>query len=283
MKKRIILLPGLIMMAATTHAVLKERDLARTLGVLKAELQANYEKQQAFMARYEQQGAAQHQQLVKYMQQCEQIGLMLYSQSTENTFDMAYACQQATSLYHQLNRRGSKMLQYDRIITHLTQEIERYDALIASLKSIPPVQDAEDVLTESDTILLAAIDSLARRRHIPNSLTPVPSLGREEAGTEADQQALSSPEEGGGGNSPLLEDGSGERLPGDGRPEDGQEEPQEPLYLSCRTATTVWSMPRRCATACRRSWRPCRPRAPITRACATRWRALFTGLIPYSP
>lgn len=231
MKKRIILLLGLIMMAATTHAVLKERDLARTLGVLKAELQANYEKQQAFMARYEQQGAAQHQQLVKYMQQCEQIGLMLYSQSTENTFDMAYACQQATSLYHQLNRRGSKMLQYDRIITHLTQEIERYDALIASLKSIPPVQDAEDVLTESDTILLAAIDSLARRRHIPNSLTPVPSLGREEAGTEADQQTLPAPEEGGGGNSPLLEDGSGERLPGDGRPEDGQEEPQEPLYL----------------------------------------------------
>ena len=134
MKERIILLLGLIMMATTAHAVLKERDLARTLGVLKAELQANYEKQQAFMARYEQQGAAQHQQLVKYMQQCEQIGLMLYSQSTENTFDMAYACQQATSLYHQLGRRDSKMLQYDRIINHLTQELERYDALIARKK-----------------------------------------------------------------------------------------------------------------------------------------------------
>ena len=67
------------------HAVLKERDLARTLGVLRSELAANHEKQQAFMARYEQQGAAQHQQLVSYMNQCEQIGLMLYSQSSENT------------------------------------------------------------------------------------------------------------------------------------------------------------------------------------------------------
>ena len=38
MKKRIIRLLGLIMMAATTHAVLKERDLARTLVVLKAEI-----------------------------------------------------------------------------------------------------------------------------------------------------------------------------------------------------------------------------------------------------
>ena len=247
MKERIILLLGLIMMASTAHAVLKERDLARTLGVLKAELQANYEKQQAFMARYEQQGAAQHQQLVKYMQQCEQIGLMLYSQSTENTFDMAYACQQATSLYHQLGRRDSKMLQYDRIINHLTQELERYDALIASLKSIPPVQDAEEVLTESDTILLAAIDSLARKASPPaplrgegGSLTPSPgsvaslpnaqTLTRVAPGRGAeDTEVLPNDAP---ATSPLLGEGSGERLSEDGRPKDEQEEPQEPLYLT---------------------------------------------------
>ena len=163
MRQRIILLLGIVLLACMpAHAVLKERDLARTLAVLKAELQANYEKQQTFMARYEQQGAAQHRQLVAYVQQCEQIGLMLYSQSTENTFDMAYACQQATSLYQQLSRRDSKILQYDRIIQHIGLELERYDALIASLKSMPPVQDADEVLTQSDTILLAAIDSLAR-------------------------------------------------------------------------------------------------------------------------
>ncbi len=167
MRKRLLALVCMALMCLTHgNAVLKERDLARTLGVLKAELQANYERQQAFMARYEQQGAAQHQQLVRYMQQCEQIGLMLYSQSTENTFDMAYACQQATSLYRHLNERDSKMLQYDRIITHIEQELERYEALITSLKSMPPVQDADEVLTSNDTILLAAIDSLVTsRRH----------------------------------------------------------------------------------------------------------------------
>jgi len=47
-----------VLTVVPAQAVLKERDLARTLGVLKAELQATYEKQQAFMARYEQQGAA---------------------------------------------------------------------------------------------------------------------------------------------------------------------------------------------------------------------------------
>ena len=148
------------------HAVLKEKDLARTLGVLKAELQVKYEQQQTFMAMYEQQGTQQHQQLVSYMHQCEQIGLMLYSQTTDNTFDMAYACQQATDLYHDLHNRDSKMHQYDKIIARIKQELERYDALIQSLKSMPPVDkaDADSVLTENDSILMQAIDSLQEKK-----------------------------------------------------------------------------------------------------------------------
>ena len=144
------------------QAVLKERDLARTLGVLRAELTADYDRHQAMMQTYEQQGATQHQQLVSYMNQCEQIGLMLYSQSTENTFDMAYACQQAVNLYYQLASGQGNTLPYNKIIARLRREVERYDALITSLKSIPPVDDSDaDVLTESDSILLSAIDSLA--------------------------------------------------------------------------------------------------------------------------
>ena len=93
MKRRFFLLAAvLLLFIIPAGSVLKEKDLARTLGVLKAELQTNYEMQQAFMQSYEQQGMQQHQQLVWYMQQCEQIGLMLYSQSTDNTFDLAYAC-----------------------------------------------------------------------------------------------------------------------------------------------------------------------------------------------
>ena len=143
------------------QAVLKERDLARTLSVLRAELTSDHEMQQAFMERYEQQGAAQHQQLVWYMNQCEQIGLMLYSQSMDNTFDMAYACQQAVNLYRQLDKQSGRTLPYEQMIARMRSEIERYDALIASLKSMPPVDSGdEDVLTESDSILLNAIDSL---------------------------------------------------------------------------------------------------------------------------
>lgn len=153
------MLLSIILLASPAGAVLKEKNLARTLGVLRAELEQNYQQQQMFMQRWQQQGVQQHQQLVSYMTQCEQIGLMLYSQSQDNTFDMAYACQQATTLYRQLNDKGGNSLPYDKIIIRLKHEIERLDNLIKALKSMPPVVD-EDVVTQSDSILLSAIDSL---------------------------------------------------------------------------------------------------------------------------
>ncbi len=162
MRRFFVFLLAAFVAVSPSWAVLKERDLARTLGVLRAELQADYRRQQAFKARYEQQGAAQHEQLVWYMNQCEQIGLMLYSQTPENTFDMAYACQQAVNLYRQLDRRNGRSLPYDKIIAYMRHEIERYDSLIMSLNSIPPVLN-QDSLSESDSHLLGAIDSLAAR------------------------------------------------------------------------------------------------------------------------
>ena len=162
MKKLLSVLLLVLVTLLPAHAVLKEKDLARTLGVLRAELASDYEKQQQFLQMYEQQGAAQHQQLVSYMNQCEQIGLMLYSQSYDNTFDQAYACQQAVNLYWSLSDKSGNTLPYDRIIEWLHSELDRYDALITSLRSMPPVaKNDEDLLSQSDSILLNAIDSLA--------------------------------------------------------------------------------------------------------------------------
>ena len=61
MKKFLALLLIGLMAVSQTNAVLKERDLARTLGVLRAELSNDYRRQQMFMQMYEQQGAQQHQ------------------------------------------------------------------------------------------------------------------------------------------------------------------------------------------------------------------------------
>ncbi len=162
MKRTLSLLLVLMIACVPSWAVLKEKDLARTLSVLRAELAADHEKMQQLITSYERQGQQQHEQLVSYMTQCEQIGLMLYSQSTDNIFDMAYACQQASELYRELQQKQTKKMQYNKVIEQMKLEVERYEELITTLRTMPPIDEADkdSLLTESDSILLSAIDSL---------------------------------------------------------------------------------------------------------------------------
>ena len=81
-------------------AVFKERDFGKTIDVLCAELELKYKEQKAIMQQYEQNAKSQHQMLVATMQQIDQLSLILYSQSSEFSFVMAYAFQFASDLYH---------------------------------------------------------------------------------------------------------------------------------------------------------------------------------------
>ena len=56
--KKLLVAALLLIFTIPAGSVLKEKDLARTLGVLKAELQATYEQQQTFMQNYEHQAGA---------------------------------------------------------------------------------------------------------------------------------------------------------------------------------------------------------------------------------
>lgn len=144
-----------LVLSLPARAVLKEQSLSRTLGVLRYELEHSYKQQKTFMARYEAMSSAQHQQLIAYMQRCEQISLILYSQKEDFTFDVAYACQQATDLYSALGRNN---LPYDQARTRILREIARYDSLIISLQQLPPAigkqavhaPDEPPALSESD-------------------------------------------------------------------------------------------------------------------------------------
>ena len=156
----------LCIIAMPAWSVLTERNLQRTLGVLHLELEQNYKKQKSMMARYEVMSQQQHQQLVDYMQKSEQIGLMLYSQKTDFTFDVAYACQQASNLYKSLNKNN---MPYKQVKERILAEVARYDSLIFSLKCLPPAIDGanaqlssfdKDVLKlNSDTLLLSNDDA----------------------------------------------------------------------------------------------------------------------------
>lgn len=135
MKKTLAVFLAALCISLQAGAVLQEKSLARTLGVLRLELYNNWKKQKAFMARYEHQQEMQHKTLVEYMQRSEQISLMLYSQKSDFTFDIAYSCQQATQLYHELQRTN---VPYDMIRFRMRDEIARHDSLIYALEQLPP-------------------------------------------------------------------------------------------------------------------------------------------------
>lgn len=135
MKKIFVLIMLSVLTVFQAQAVLKEKDLAQTLGVLRAELEQSYNEQQALMEMYKKRYVDQHTALVRMMQQSNQIALMLYSQSADFTFDMAYACQAATEQYRSMKERH---MPYNKMIERLQAEIERYDALIQTLLNLPP-------------------------------------------------------------------------------------------------------------------------------------------------
>lgn len=116
-------------------AVLKEKDLAATLTVLRAELESSYNEQRQNIAQYNIIAQMQHKQMISLMQRSDQIGLMLYSQKQDFTFDMTYACHEATSLFREFNKQS---MPYQKILDRINTELNRYNALIASLQTIPP-------------------------------------------------------------------------------------------------------------------------------------------------
>ena len=138
--RRFALLLVALCLSLNAGAVLKEKNLASTLSVLRAELETKFGEQQQNMARYAQYNKLQHQQMISLMQRSDQVALMLYSQKADFTFDMTYACHEATEMYREFNKRR---MPYDNIIKRMDAEIQRYQYLIETLSHIPPTLHQE--------------------------------------------------------------------------------------------------------------------------------------------
>jgi len=134
-KKTLFILVLLMAVTQQGHAVLKERDLRQTLHVLRLELYNKWMKQKEKMKLMESRRKAQHEKLVNIVKRSETTGLILYSQAQDYTFDMAYACQEATTLYHELK---SNTIPFDQIKQYIETDIASYDSLIYSLQQLPP-------------------------------------------------------------------------------------------------------------------------------------------------
>lgn len=172
--QRAFLAAAALMMAFSAQAVLKEKNFSQTLNVLRAELEQSYLKQKSFIAMYEQRAEEQHEELILTMQKYNQISLILYSQQEGFTFDMAYACQQATELYRSIHHTN---VPHDKMQQQMQSEIERYDLLISTLEELPPSLKMQAINEEKQSLnkkrnqeadslkiekMMATLDSIAQ-------------------------------------------------------------------------------------------------------------------------
>lgn len=157
MKRFCLLLIIALLTSINANAVLKEKDLGKTIHVLRLELENQLTRQKERMKMLKARNSEQHSKLASIMERSNKASLMLYSQSQDYTFDVAYACQEAIILYREL---GANTMPYDRIKTNINNEIERYDSLIYALQTIPPflinIKGEPDIHNAADIIGHAA-------------------------------------------------------------------------------------------------------------------------------
>lgn len=148
--KRIIFTTLLLLTALSSFAVLKEKNLEQTLLILRMELQTYNDEQQTIMQKYDSISKSQHQNLISTMQKSEQIALMLYSQKQDYTFDLAYACHEATQQY---NNFSQNMVPFQKILDMYKVEVNRYNNIIDILEMLPPRIRKQRAANDTSVIL----------------------------------------------------------------------------------------------------------------------------------
>jgi small-conductance mechanosensitive channel len=143
MKKRKVvwILLILLVIAVPALAVFTGMDLDATLANLRRELCYDYHQISQTQEELKEYYDGQHKQMVEIAKKCNDQSLMLYSQKQDYTFDISYALEKVTQEYEDFNKNRTP---YDRIVSKLTIEINRYARLIESLRRLPPeLRDVE--------------------------------------------------------------------------------------------------------------------------------------------
>ena len=137
-----ILMP-LLLVALPAMAVFTGMDLDATLSNLRRELFYDYLQISSTREQMQSQYEVQHLKMVGIVKKCNDMSLMLYSQKQDYTFDISYALEKVTNEYNDFNKNRTP---YDRIVSSLDVEIDKYARLIESLRRLPPeLRDVEVV------------------------------------------------------------------------------------------------------------------------------------------
>ena len=155
MAKRFIVFFIAILMLVRPAFAEEMQTLPQRLQTLRFSLQRDYQQMEQtkedISANYE----AQRQEMVEIMKHCNELSLRLYSQKQEYTLDICFALEKVKKEYENFN---INRMPYNRIVSNLDIEIERYNHLIESLQNIDqtlPILDPADKLSRDTCVFFA--------------------------------------------------------------------------------------------------------------------------------
>jgi potassium efflux system protein len=157
----------LMTIALPSQAVLKERDMSRTLAVLRSELEKYQIQQNARSASEAQRNTEMRKRTIATLESSDQTALMLYSQKMDYIFDLTYACNAATQQYNEYQRTR---MPFDKIIIQLRQDTTNYSGLVQSLSHMPMMLLSAKAATDRDVCLTLATSILNDKREQLESL-----------------------------------------------------------------------------------------------------------------
>ena len=144
--KLVTVLVTLLVVAIPAMAVFTGMGLDATLSNLRRELNYDYlhisNTREQMAEKYD----VQHQKMVDIVKKCNDLSLMLYSQKQDYTFDISYALEKVCEEFNDFNKNRTP---YDRIVSSIDVEINRYARLIESLRRLPPELREVEVVPDS--------------------------------------------------------------------------------------------------------------------------------------
>ena len=132
--KRILTILLVLLTTLSAQAVLKEKDLSKTLQILRSELTTHHRELSQQIEMNKKQSERVRNRLMETMQRSNQNSLMLYSQKLDYVFDLTYACHEATEQYKDFQKQ---QVPFKMFLEKAEAEIARYDSLITSLRTMP--------------------------------------------------------------------------------------------------------------------------------------------------
>ena len=155
MRKKLFFITILLfILTLPASAVLQEDSLKNSLQVLRHELIAQHIEQTKQLNESRFITDQVTKQLKEIGDKSAQVSLMLYSQKTDNIFDLTYACQQATELWKDFQ---TKTRPFHDLITESNEEIARYDSLVNVLSTMYTNGLTQKMKTDRNVCLTLAV------------------------------------------------------------------------------------------------------------------------------